>query len=219
LLFCSTVVSLVTVPFVHVYFAGWLGQNGQHGKSNPKPPKGNKKMSKTAESPTDLAYTKMVESYTGIAVNVTWAHMQKGINLSIPGCHWGSMYRNNDSYKGTVLKMIACTTMNDLIHASFEGIRVLFLARRDKGSVTDLLKYNTLQGRWFGSCKQSEQADDNSEGMMINRRVYVALRVGGGTRTSRGSKVEMCIVTRVSTTTSGPCVRWESRFRGRAWTT
>ena len=33
-------------------------------------------------------------------------------------------------------KIIGCTTMNYLIHVSYEGIRLLCLVRRDKGSVT-----------------------------------------------------------------------------------
>ena len=76
-------------------------------------------------------------------------------------------------------KMIERTTMNDLIHASFEGIRVLKLDKRDKGSVTNLQRYNTLQGRWFGCRKHSEQAGGESGGRIIERGVHVTLRVGG----------------------------------------
>ena len=41
-------------------------------------------------------------------------------------------------------KTIGCTTMNDLIHASYEGICLLRLYIRDKGSVTSLQKYKML---------------------------------------------------------------------------
>ena len=79
--------------------------------------------------------------------------------------------------------------MNYIIHASYEGIRLISLDRRGEGSVTSLQKYKTLQGRWFGSRKRSEQDEGDSEGRMIERGVHVTLQVGGGTGTSGGSKV------------------------------
>ena len=85
-----------------------------------------------------------------------------------------------------LFKIIGCTPINDLIHALYEGIHLLRLERRDKGSVTSLKKYNTLQGWWFGSSKQSEQAERDSEGRMNERGVHVTLRVGGGDRNLRG---------------------------------
>ena len=96
-------------------------------------------------------------------------------------------------------KIIGCTIMNDLIHAFYEGIRLLRLDIRDKGYVTILQKYKTFQGRWFGSRKRSEQAEGENEGRMIDHRVHVTLRVGGGTGTSGGSKVEIVVVTSTST--------------------
>ena len=85
--------------------------------------------------------------------------------------------------------------MNDIIHALYEGIRLISLDRRGEGSVTSLQKYKTLQGRWFGSRKQIEQAEGDSEGRMIERGVHVTLWVGEGTVTSGGSKVEIFVVT------------------------
>ena len=66
------------------------------------------------------------------------------------------------SVKSKFFKMIGCTTMNDLVHASYEGIRLICLDIRDKGSITSLKKYNPLQGWWFGSWKRSEQAEGDS---------------------------------------------------------
>ena len=40
----------------------------------------------------------------------------------------------------TFFKMIGCKIMNDLIHVSYEGIRLLRLDITDKGSVTSFLK-------------------------------------------------------------------------------
>ena len=79
--------------------------------------------------------------------------------------------------------------MNDLIHESYERTRLLRLDRRDKESVASFQKYKTLQGRRFGSRKQSDQAEGDSEGRMIEHGVHVTLRVGEGTGTSGGSKV------------------------------
>ena len=87
--------------------------------------------------------------------------------------------------------------MNDLISASFEGIIVLSLDKRDKGSVTDFQRYNTFQGWWFSPCKWSEKAEGDSEGRMVEHGVHVTLRVGGGTGTSRGSNLEIYAVTSV----------------------
>ena len=58
-------------------------------------------------------------------------------------------------------------------------IRVLKLGNRNKGSVAELQRYNTLQGRWFGSRKHSDQAGGESGGRIIERGVHVTLRVGG----------------------------------------
>ena len=76
--------------------------------------------------------------------------------------------------------------MNDLIHASYEGICLLRLDRRDQGSTTSLQNHKTLQGWWCGSCKKSEQAEDDSEGRMIERGVHVMIRVRGGDGNIRG---------------------------------
>ena len=51
-------------------------------------------------------------------------------------------------------KMMGCTTINDLINALYEGVRMISLDRMDKGSVTSLQKYKTSQGRQFGSRKK-----------------------------------------------------------------
>ena len=91
--------------------------------------------------------------------------------------------------------MIGYKKMINLIHASYEGIRLISLDRRDKGSVTSLQKYKTLQSRLFGSCKRSEQAEGDSEGRMSDHGVRITLRVGGGTGTSGGSNVESFVVT------------------------
>ena len=96
-------------------------------------------------------------------------------------------------------KMIVCTKIKDIIHASYEGIHLIRLDRRDKGYITSLQNYKMLQGRWFGSSKLSEQAEGESEGRMIERGVNVTLRVGRGTGTSGGYKVESFIVTSTST--------------------
>ena len=85
--------------------------------------------------------------------------------------------------------------MNELIHASYEGICLVRLDRMGKGSVTSLKKYKTLQGWWFGSCKLSDQAEGDSEGNIIERGVHVMLRVRGGTGTSGVSNVESFVVT------------------------
>ena len=77
--------------------------------------------------------------------------------------------------------MIGCTTINYLIHALYEGIRLLCLDRRYKRSITSLQKYKTFQGRWFVSRKQSEQAEGDSDGRMIEHGFHVTLWVGGGT--------------------------------------
>ena len=90
--------------------------------------------------------------------------------------------------------MIVCTTMNALIRASYEGIRQLRLDRRDNRSVTSLQKYKTLQFWCFVYHKRSDQYEGDSEGRMIDHGVHVTLRVGGGTGTSGGSKVESFIV-------------------------
>ena len=116
--------------------------------------------------------------------------------------------------------MIGYKKMINLIHASYEGIRLISLDRRDKGSVTSLQKYKTLQSRLFGSCKRSEQAEGDSEGRMSDHGVRIKLRVGGGTGTSGISKVEifLWLARRLWDTTSGTCVRGESKFVKRAWT-
>ena len=75
---------------------------------------------------------------------------------------------------------------------------MLKLDNRDKGSVTELQRYNTLQGQWFGSRKQSEQAGGESGGRIIERGVNVTLWVKGGTGTSRGSNLISCVVTSVT---------------------
>lgn len=84
LLFCPTVVSLINVPFVHILFCRMARSKWSARAVRPKTTKRQKNTSKTAESPTDFADAKVVKSYTGTAVNMTWARMQKGINISIP---------------------------------------------------------------------------------------------------------------------------------------
>ena len=89
--------------------------------------------------------------------------------------------------------------MNDLIYESYEGIHLIHLDIRDKGSVTSLKKYKTLHGWWFGSRKQSEKAEGDSEGSMIECGVHVMLQVREGTGTSGGSKVESFVVNNMLT--------------------
>ena len=89
--------------------------------------------------------------------------------------------------------------MNDLIHASYEGICLLCFDRRDKGSVTSLKNYKKLQGRWFSSHKLSDKTEGDSEGRIIERGVHIRLRIGGGKVTSGGSKVESFVVNSTST--------------------
>ena len=67
--------------------------------------------------------------------------------------------------------------------------------RRDKGYIASLQKYKTLQGRWFGSIKRSGQAEGDSEGRMIERRVHVTLQVREGIGASVVSKMEHFVVT------------------------
>ena len=102
--------------------------------------------------------------------------------------------------------------MNELIHASYEGICLVRLDRMGKGSVTSLKKYKTLHGWWFGSRKQSEKAEGDSEGSMIARGLHVTLWVGRGTVNSGGSKVEILVVT--STLTKG-YNKWYMCERGK----
>ena len=63
--------------------------------------------------------------------------------------------------------MVGCTTINDIICASYEDIRLLCLDRRDKGSFTSLKNYKMLQGRCFGYLKQSEKSEGDSGVSMI----------------------------------------------------
>ena len=47
------------------------------------------KRSQTIKYSVDPGEKKMVKSYTSPAVDLKWAHMQKGIKVSIPGSYWG----------------------------------------------------------------------------------------------------------------------------------
>ena len=60
-------------------------------------------------------------------------------------------------------RMVDCTTMQELINASVNGISLLHLKSNDRGSTTDLQKYKTLQGRWFGSEERKKQEDKEDE--------------------------------------------------------
>ena len=100
------------------------------------------------------------------------------------------------SAESKLFKIIGCTTMNDLIYASYEGIHLILLDRGNRGYVTSLQNYKTLQDWWFGPRKRSEKYEGDNEIKMIECGVHVTLQVGGGTRASGVSKVESFVVTR-----------------------
>ena len=114
---------------------------------------------------------------------------------------WGNLFSNSIQVKKSInfKYMIGCTTMNYIMHASYEGIHLIRFYRRDKESITSLKRYKTLQGRWFESCNWSEKSEGDSEGRMVEHGVHVTLQVRAGMGNSGGSKVESFFATSTST--------------------
>ena len=103
-------------------------------------------------------------------------------------------------------RMVDCTTMQELINASVNGISLLHLKSNDRGSTTDLQKYKTLQGRWFGSAernKQEDKEDEDSGGpdMIIKRGVHVKLEVSEGKGRLARTEIKDVVVTSNATKT------------------
>ena len=70
------------------------------------------------------------------------------------------------------------TTMSEYIRASQEGMSCMMLDKRDKGSITHLLKHNTLRGRWMLTSQRKPATLNTEEGIEIQRGVHVTVCLG-----------------------------------------
>ena len=114
-------------------------------------------------------------------------------------------------------RMFQSTTMQEQINASVEGISLLHLKSTDRGSTTDLQKYKTLQGRWFGSKerkKQEDGADEDNGGpdMIIERGMHVKLQVSEGKGRLARTEIKDFVVMSVATKTYN---RWYMCEKGK----
>jgi len=113
-------------------------------------------------------------------------------------------------------KMLNCTTMQELTDASVEGMRLLHLKGNDRGSTSDLQKFKSLQGRWFGSRERKEQDggvnDDGNTARIIEPEVHVKLEVSQGKGRFLMTEIKDFVITSVSTKTYN---RWYLCDKGR----